>query len=61
MSDASTGSSEQSNAGVIQVYAVGVPDILSDPPDLFRIFGRRHAIAFLAEGQILPVFRRVGM
>lgn len=57
MGYARAGLGEQCNAGFIQVNAVGKPDIFVDPAHFFRKFCGRHAIAFLTEGEIFPVFR----
>ena len=59
--DAGAGAGEQGNARVVQMHAVGVPDVMSDPADRFGVFGRGHAVALLAEGKVLGVFGGVGV
>ena len=59
--DAGAGAGEQGNTRVVQMHAVGVPDVVANPADRFGVFGRGHAVALLAEGEVLGVLGGVGV
>ncbi len=56
-----TGTGEQLDAMLVELYAVGVPDVVADPAEVFGILGGRHAEFFTAVGDVVDVLGEVGV
>ena len=61
MGDARLGPGEQRDAGLVELDAMGVPDVRPDPAEVLRIGGGRAAEPRQAEGDIAVVLGEMGV
>ena len=61
MGDPSTGAGEQLDAVLVELYAMGVPDVVADPAQVFGVLGRGHAELLAAVGDVTDVLGKVGV